>query len=611
MNRIILILLLISYSAFATMEKSYQEGKEFADQQQNHTKNMASDTALKDVPKFNGADINETKLDKNGNFDDAIQNKLNQDEAAKNLLETSKSRQRFNLDISTDPLFKDPQVSSEETLGIDNHNENDEKEGVVEKTCEEGGENIEYVCHENNMVDPEVPLKSTNMTVYHLNFQANNETYQHMVSKGKWNRHAKYETRTRQNGWNVSLPVSIEAFRGAFCHNFQPTYTHNDVTRPLDCNRIQSYHVHSYKSAAESNGVLNVLTEGKALNVTIFHDTYEGEGVDEWRNDCEALEKEIDDGLCQYGERILTQGPETRIIKGYPIYKDAWQYQQKYICKMVKDECSSLKAQGCYQVDSSCKEMKQDKCWVYEQKYHCPSGKIIQRKVKAPQNSTFCLTGNCLDTSYTANAEMLDAISKLNVLRQIQQEIKEQGIQNLQLFKGTDNRCSRNCISFKDCCGGMKGWGVSLHIAGCKDEEKQLALMRQKNLCVQIGTYCLKKVMKKCVSKKTTFCCFASKLGRVLQEQGRAQLGIHWGTAECPVCRGFTLDELSKMDMSKMNFQEIFEDVMKNYKMPDAKSLQEKTSQKIQENLKNIENGSKIRVLNPKSGLLDENKSSL
>nr|WP_255573934.1 conjugal transfer protein TraN [Erythrobacter sp. SCSIO 43205] len=47
-------------------------------------------------------------------------------------------------------------------------------------------------------------------------------------------------------------------------------------------------------------------------------------------------------------------------------------------------------------------------------------------------------------------------------------------------------------------------------------------------LCAYVGTYCSKKVLGVCVTKRKAYCCFESKLSRILQEQGRKQLPKPW-----------------------------------------------------------------------------------
>lgn len=62
-----------------------------------------------------------------------------------------------------------------------------------------------------------------------------------------------------------------------------------------------------------------------------------------------------------------------------------------------------------------------------------------------------------------------------------------------------------------------------------------------------------------CVEKRYTYCFYKSPLGRVLQEQLRNQLypgGTGFGTAKDPACEGFTIEEFSKVDWSKIDLSE-------------------------------------------------------
>ena len=158
----------------------------------------------------------------------------------------------------------------------------------------------------------------------------------------------------------------------------------------------------------------------------------------------------------------------------------------------------------------------------------------------------------------------------------------------------------------------MKGWGISLHLTGCKPEEKQLAQMRQQSLCRQVGnTYCAERILGKCVKKKTSFCCFGTKFARIIQEQGRQQLGIGWGDAKCPDCRALTIDELTRIDLSKIDFREVFADIMNKYKQPNINALQDKVSQKINENLTRITDGLTTNKPTPQTGIVYDKKDGL
>lgn len=55
--------------------------------------------------------------------------------------------------------------------------------------------------------------------------------------------------------------------------------------------------------------------------------------------------------------------------------------------------------------------------------------------------------------------------------------------------------------------------------------------------------------------------CFNSKLARTVQEEGRKQLGISWGTPERPVTRGFTLEEFQQLDFTKMDLTPVVAEI--------------------------------------------------
>jgi len=69
-----------------------------------------------------------------------------------------------------------------------------------------------------------------------------------------------------------------------------------------------------------------------------------------------------------------------------------------------------------------------------------------------------------------------------------------------------------------------------------------------------------------CVQHKKTYCCFSSKLGRILQEQGRPLIasfgpGGAWGEPKNPNCRGFTPEEFQMLDFDRIDLSEWYEDI--------------------------------------------------
>lgn len=130
----------------------------------------------------------------------------------------------------------------------------------------------------------------------------------------------------------------------------------------------------------------------------------------------------------------------------------------------------------------------------------------------------------------------------------------------LYIFNGNDNRCRPSGVQtgFTDCCQKGTTW---FGLGQCKESEKTLGKLREfgslDGNCHYVGSYCAEKwPLVGCVQKKKTYCCFSSPLARIIQEGGRPQLGIGWGSPEAPQCRGFTPEEFQKIDFSKVNFSE-------------------------------------------------------
>lgn len=401
------------------------------------------------------------------------------------------------------------------------------------------------------------------------------------------------------------------------------------ATFNIDCTHIESYQVHGHEQSV-SNGNLVVVMKStvfrqnifrhhrqqpeKVLTITLNHRSYSpGEEKDEWHSNCQPFEQMVEEGLCHYVDRVLSQGPETRMIQGYPIYKDAWQYTQRYACQLIKDECEALRADpDCQPIGSRCKEFKQDRCWIYEQRYQCAHPNRLLGAIQSPPDTAFCLTGDCHSVQYTANGELLEAIARLKMLKAMQDEIKGQDDLNLPVFKGSDRRCHRNCLNFADCCRRLKGWGTQLGLTECDEAEIELAKMREQNLCHEIGTVCVDRdpVFKKCLRKETSFCCFGTRLSRLLQEQGRPQLGVGWGEPEAPNCRGLRLSELSSLDLSKINFSELFSELMNKYRSPNTESLQEKANQALTQRLEQMTQAT-TELRKPAQGKVDAQKEGL
>jgi len=89
----------------------------------------------------------------------------------------------------------------------------------------------------------------------------------------------------------------------------------------------------------------------------------------------------------------------------------------------------------------------------------------------------------------------------------------------------------------------------------CKKEDIITSSRLQLRLCHYVGSKKSKKLGV--FTKKTNvYCCFNSILARIIHEQGRPQLGIGWGSANSPNCRGLTPEELASIDFSRIDLRE-------------------------------------------------------
>lgn len=300
-----------------------------------------------------------------------------------------------------------------------------------------------------------------------------------------------------------------------------------------------------------------------------------------WIDTCKDLEAMADKGLCFYKDLEKHGVNATRIISGEPVTMDHFGETRTYVCRANPlNTCNIYKNRGCQQTKSECIERDALKrCKKYRQTFVCMEHTKTLTHTFEGKDKPFCMDGNCVNYGDEKSDDFLEALTKLKVLDEM---AKQRSGNPISVFSGKVRKCSKNPINFKDCCRcGKKGWGQSLGLAGCKSEEIALAKERMAKKCVLVGTYCAKKVLGICVSKKTSFVCFPSKLARLVQEQGRRQLGMSFGTPKHPCARGLSISEMSRLNFDKMNFSEIFDEVRSSMKMPQTKVLEARVRSRV------------------------------
>lgn len=511
-----LFVYLTIYSALsAAMLAGHQEGKAAANSLLSGTQVAATRTNPATVPGFVTDSPKEASLD-NGSIGGATSAEVRSNEAAVALSENSRTRQKFVFDPNTDPMFinanravANPEQTLQEMI-VETADGTGEQDEIIE--CVEGGDEYMQTC--------------TKQQVVRLQF----------------------------------IPEIKE----------QQRYCSGHASGKISKKNRNNPNQLSWCGGCRTRTVIKQKRQVETLQ-------------DEWVDGCAFLEAQSEAGVCRHVS-VTTVGKQTRDIAGpvvnplsgtptidsEPMTKDVWEETNTYAClKPVESTCSHLRAKGCVQISSICIEEIEGVCVAWKQTFRCVSAKKKTRKYRAVgEKSLFCLTGDCAESDYEANGEMLNAMTQLVVLKEAQQDISTDNGPNVRIFKGQVRQCRKNCVGFRDCCTTGKGWGLTLNLVDCSGEERELADWREKKRCVFVGTYCAERdsVFKTCIRKKSSYCCFGTKLAKLINAQGRAQLGISWGDRKAPDCRGLSTEELSRLDMSRMDLSELYEDVQQNFK---------------------------------------------
>lgn len=124
---------------------------------------------------------------------------------------------------------------------------------------------------------------------------------------------------------------------------------------------------------------------------------------------------------------------------------------------------------------------------------------------------------------------------------------------------------------------------VVQELMACEPQDQVLGTKRGQNLCHFAGSYCSNKmpVLGTCLETTESYCCFNSRLARIINEQGRPQIGKSWGSGESPNCSGFTPDQFQGLDFSKMDLSEFYAEIMSNMKTPDVDAAAQKAQDTV------------------------------
>lgn len=571
MKNLLLIFMLVP--AIYAMQSSFDDGKNTAESMKNGIENdIKSGRKKTEIPQYQeGVYISQDELANSFSY-------LKNSASGKDLVEIHKTRKPYILDDTEPFMVRSEDAHQHPEKAFEQTEEIQEENGFTIETCEE--------CpHEEFLVKAR---KTKKRYVYldkapYITAGQNCDNHGYLTIRVEIIDES--DSLFREDGTFQNIThVSTNHWGGAYIDEvYSVNGVHVTLRKTIQQNGHPWIHPRCYLVPALQNHVVSAATLiskllggaedediywGQIGNAHLTHRVVNDTGKHYWILDdaCQHYEQLTEQGLCRY-HSMVEDPPTDKYWKGKKV-NGSWGQTVTYACRAAcKDTCQKLRARGCSRLPNpECLEKIGDKCVRWRWKFKCKD-RIGMKKHKFSKLNPFCLEGNCIDSSYESDKDMIEALGYLSILEEARKELD--GTANISVFKGGPYSCTRFPLSFKDCCG-CSGWGISMGLSGCDEDSKTVAKLRENGKCIQIGTYCAEYVhvgfAKFCLRKKTVFCCFGSKFAKLLQEQGRPQLGLGFGTPECPDCRGFTADELSHIDFSKLDLTEITNDIMDKFK---------------------------------------------
>lgn len=311
-----------------------------------------------------------------------------------------------------------------------------------------------------------------------------------------------------------------------------------------------------------------------------------------------------------------------------------------YLCASPLTEgpdCAQLRAEGCHQTGARCvmrfrehpefpdpPGMDLGVCLIQENTYDCQKNMSLCRKKSVALDcggEIRCASGDdCFDTSTEQNTDFPKVAARMAMLADMERclattadgESSAEGYGPIEvdgttgaaagpidcadvsggrvtIFKGKRYRCDLNLAGFIQNCCRKKG----LFSGACPKSTKELRARRDgAGACHYVGIH-KKKVLGVTLKKRKVYCCFNSRMARVVHEQARGQLiekGLWatarnggWGGAKNPLCGGMTAEQLQEIDFDAVDFSEVYADLHGAADIPDPADVTESTEEDIED----------------------------
>lgn len=131
----------------------------------------------------------------------------------------------------------------------------------------------------------------------------------------------------------------------------------------------------------------------------------------------------------------------------------------------------------------------------------------------------------------------------------------------------------RPVLDFLQGLGGM-AWDLAMEfvtlfgLLSCDDPNKVTVMRKNQGLCHYVDDYCSDSFLGVCLARRNTYCCYNSRLARILHEKARSpdltgvvQLNKPWGSGENPDCSGFTPEQMQTLNFANLDLSEFYDSI--------------------------------------------------
>lgn len=358
------------------------------------------------------------------------------------------------------------------------------------------------------------------------------------------------------------------------------------VDDPKGGGLVHRYRVEAYWRHREDTQICdNYQTQSKA----IYTPKYEEIG-DIWIYEDVNLLSKSKTPDCTFIKSECLDATPSKNINGKEVERQCWKEKLTFLCSLMNlDTCLFIKNQNCELIKKECLKEGPYGCALWELTFKCYS-KIVKRRLG--ENEFYGLDE---EHEYLPNDSFSEVAAKLAVFDEIKKELENEQVSDartVQVFKGKKMQCSKSIADkvMYDCCFNYSGLAKELGLKNCNADEITLAEMRENGLCHYVGSYDGEFLDLWKSRDEHVFCCFGSKLARILQEnaRGQDQLSLGWDSPKHANCRGLSLEEIARLDFTKMDFSELYANYEKKLS-ENFKSKLESFENKVKEKMKNDE----------------------